>query len=86
MQVIRQHLDQKKPLIAFFVTLTILVKRKTLFEFVNLVLYVAALIVFMEDLLGRQGSKLVWTVTPGLLGEKTFVEHTEFGGGSIGKI
>ena len=53
-QVIRQHLDQEKPLIALFVTLTVLVKRKTLFEFVNLVLYVAALVVFMEDLLGRQ--------------------------------
>jgi len=53
-QVIRQHLDQEKPLIALFVTLTVLVKRKNLFEFVNLVLYVAALVVFMEDFLGRQ--------------------------------
>ena len=53
-QVIRQHFDQKKPLIALFVALTVLVKRKTLFEFIDLVLYVATLIVFMEDLFGRQ--------------------------------
>ena len=50
MQVIRQHFDQQEQLVAFEITLTVLVESKAFLEFIDLVLDITALIVVVEDL------------------------------------
>jgi hypothetical protein len=53
-QVIGHHFDQQKQLVAFLVTLAVLVKSKSFLELIDLVFDVAALIVFVEDLGGAE--------------------------------
>lgn len=50
LQVVGQHLDKQKQLIAFLVLLAVLVKRKSFLKIINVVLDIATLIVVMEDL------------------------------------
>jgi len=49
-QVIRQHFDQQEQLVAFEVSLAVLVESKAFLELIDLVLDIAALIVVVEDL------------------------------------
>lgn len=51
-QIIGQHFNQEKQLIAFEIALAVLVKSKAFLELINLVFNIAALIVVMKDLSG----------------------------------